>query len=586
MFERAEFVEGLKDRGHYAEDGHFLLASHKHSDSYIHVRVALMDPATGIPFATAMADEVTARGARVVAASTIGGLLLAMWIAENRGIPLLVGRQVAREVEWTNADRLSRDDLSRVVLIDDVLTTGVTLRPSLAALEKIGADPIAIGVAIDRSAGDVTARDEGQNVEIFSLVKISLSQWDESTCPICPTSKPLVDLSNSEEDYLSVVLSMPSEMAELITEGYRRVYLLQGDDEQVQALDALRPWVPSLLSGLPKWRVGEDSGLVQFIRGVTAFADNQVHRRVLVELVGHLLALTNIRVESRSLGCAVVVGDPAQIGNFFSSDSPLRPPPAADLANWSAFVPYFDALLETDNVFLFDRSGTLFAIKHLARITESHQSRGTQLLREVTAHADAVSMLVRRERKAAYVYREGRLANVAELSERTGVWEFSTPGPIVADIENELPGISHTLEAVLEVCREMSTRGYGGLFVVGDRSPTLAHGTNKVRVVSQQLHFVGTREAAEIAKLDGAVLVSRNGTIEQVSVIIRNAELDRLTATPTASRRRGGARSQAAHLTSLECPNAAVVLVSQNGTIEVHVRGQSFPVAKAIKGVL
>jgi orotate phosphoribosyltransferase len=584
-------VAKLKAGGYYQEGGHFLLTSQKHSAAYIQARVALMDVAVAESFAGAMAEELERRKCRLVAASTVGGILLATKAAQLTRLPLLIGRQIAREVSWTNVADLPEGAFQNVVLVDDVYTTGATILPSLASLHELGVTPTAVGVAVDRSSDGPVLRIGEQTVEIFSLLSVDLDEWDETSCELCQTTQPLVNLSNPEEDYLSVVLAMP-ERADMVMDGYKAVYDLQGDEEQSTSLEALRPWVPSLLAGLPKWRVGEDSGLVQFIRGVTAHTENVVHRRALIELLGHLIALANIRVESRPLGCAAVIGNAAHITRFFPSESPLRFSPKAEasipaLASWHRFIPYFDALLETDNVFLFDHGGSLVGIKHLARLTEAHQSRGTQLLREVTEAADAVALLVRRERRAVYVYRDGTLSNIAELSEKTGVWEFSTPGPILDHIEHELPGISPALQTVLEVCREMVTRGFGGLFVVGDRPPALRHEPPKVTVARQPLRFVGTREAAEIAKLDGAVFVSRSGELEAATVIIRNADPD--AAAPTGSRfprQPGGARSQAAHLTSRECPDAAVVLVSQNGIIEVHVRGRSWPVARAITGVL
>lgn len=589
MLKTAQILEQLRDRGYYVEDGHFLLSSQQHSDSYIHLRVALMDEDVAGPLAAAMADRAIDISARVIAASSIGGLLLAKRVAQLRNLPLLIGRQVGRQVEWRNATEFSKSELGAVMLIDDVLTTGATLRPAITALEEIGAKLVDIGVALDRSPEESVSVTVGKRrIDPFGLVPVSLHEWTESECRVCSTTnRPIVDLSNPDEDYLSVLLSMPSSFAEQITAGYRGIYILQEDSEQLRTQEALLPWISSLLAGLPKWRVSEDSGLVQFIRGVTAVADNEIHRRVLIELVGHLIAVANVRVESRSLGCSVVIGDAEKLSKFFAMDAPLKPPPraarASVLSNFGVLLPYFDALLETENVFVFDRSGYLVAIKHLARLTESHQSRGTQLLREVTGHGDAVALLVRRGRKALYVYRAGKLTNSAELSEKSGIWEFSSPGPIVADIESELPGITGVLETVLEVCREMVTRGYGGLFVVGKRSASLRHEPPKVQVAPQPLRFLGTGEAAEIAKLDGAVFVSRAGEIERASIIITNADTRNVE---TASRRVGGARSQAAHRTSVECPDAAVVLVSQNGTIEVYVRGRPFSVARAITGVL
>ena len=198
-------------------------------------------------------------------------------------------------------------------------------------------------------------------------------------------------------------------------------------------------------------------------------------------------------------------------------------------------------------------------------------------------------MVVRRKRKAISIYRLGRLEATAELSEKTGIWEFSTPKSIVEDIERHISGVGPVLETVLEICREMTTQGYGGLFVLGDVPTDLRRKRPRIEVNRQNIGLIGTRTVAEIAKLDGAVFVSKSGFLEAASVIIRNIEQE---GGPTADRtshtsaREGGSRSEAALRTSFESPTAAIICISQNGSIEIFINGKSWPITEAITGVL
>jgi DNA integrity scanning protein DisA with diadenylate cyclase activity len=298
------------------------------------------------------------------------------------------------------------------------------------------------------------------------------------------------------------------------------------------------------------------------------------------------MVVSQIRVESRPVGCSVILGDRRDLEVVFEADTALIVPKGLSLTSFDALIPYYDALRETDSVFLFDKDGDLFAIKRLSRLTEAGEVRGNQLLRQGTERSDSIGFVVRRERRAVSVYREGRLEAVAELSERTGCWEFTSPRPILEEVENRIPGMRRTLELVLEIAREMATRGYGGLFVVGDATG-LQQKPPKIVVRRQPLSLIGTATIAEIAKLDGAVFVSGDGYLEGASIIIRNTAL----APPppgvvtTAPVKTGGSRRLAADRTSQECPNAAVVCVSQNGTIEIFVGGNSWPVSEAITGV-
>lgn len=386
---------------------------------------------------------------------------------------------------------------------------------------------------------------------------------------------------------MSVVLSMPPEMADMIIMGYRKVYELQRDYEQVAMIDQWKPWLPSLLAGLPLVRVGEDSGLVQFIRRFVQRGEESVtRRRVLTELVGHLLVCSHIRVEARSVGCSILIGERKTLLNALHANAPVEVPSGIRSSNLGSLIVYYDALPETETVFLFDKDGELFGVKRLVRSTESGETRGIQLLRQITGECDAIGLVVRRERKALTVYREGQVEATAELSEKTGIWEFTTSRPIVEEVGSIIPGIGRTLEFVLEVSREMVTRGYGGLFVIGDIHPTLQHEPPKIKVDEQPIAFLGTGMVAEIAKLDGAVFVSIDGSIQDAAVIIINTAGNEEVLNASSIRpRTGGSRRETAYRTSKECLNTAVVCVSQNGTIEIFVNGKSWPVSEAVSGL-
>lgn len=587
MLSTNELLEYLKRDECYLENGHFKLVSGKHSNSYIQVRIGMMNPQTCRAFATAIARRVSNFRPTMLAASTVGGILLAIETASILEIPTLIGRQTGIATTWVNSQEAESSSLRRVVLIDDILTTGSSLRSAIQSLGQTGATVVAVGVAVDRSGGtESKVRVDGTEHDVLPLIQLSLNLWDPSDCPLCP--KPYINLHNPEQDFLSVILSMPSKKVEMITNGYKRVYELQRDKEQTEMIEQWKPWLPSLLAGLPVVRVGEDSGLVHFIRLIHREESHVNRKRVLTELVGHLLAVSNIRVETRSLGCSVLVGDERKLLNILQMRIPIKAPSGIKSGNFGALISHYDALQETEAVFLFDKDGELVGIKRLVRSTEYGETRGIQLLRQVTSESDAIGLVLRRERKAIAVYREGRLEAVAELSEKTGTWEFSTPMPIVEEIVSLVPGIGQTLETVLEISREMINRGYGGLFVIGDVPPTLQRKPPKIEMETVPIASLGVSMAADIAKLDGAMFVSKDGEVQDASVIIINTADEGKSSSPISASmtaKTGGSRRETARRTSLECPNTAVVCISQNGTVEIFVRGKSWPVSEAITGV-
>lgn len=574
-------IDRLRAAGCYLENGHFKLVSGKHSDSYLQARLALMDDETRALFAKALRERIDRMDRCILYSATVGGLLIAREVSEATGVPLLIGKPRAKEVELVNIPALSPADLSHIVLVDDVLTTGGSLRSALAPLARVeGADVADILVAVDRSANDVRVGFGEKTLCPTGLTRVPLVAWDPGECPICPRS--YVNLSDPEGNFISVVLSMPADWAPRILAGYRSVYELQLDLQQLEEIDRWAPWLPSLMEGLPVSRVGEDSGLALFIRTLGRPVPDPQRDRVITDLIGNLMALTHVRVEARALGCSVLVGNAPAILNQLHAGVPVEVPTTMRLSNWGELIPYFDALLETDAVFVFSADGRLAGVKRLVRANEVGQVRGVQLLRDLTRLLDAIGLVVRRGRRAVSVYSQGSLSSIAELSEKTGLWEFTTPKPIVSQVEDLVPGVSATLELVLEIAREMVTFGYGGMFVVSTSGSFPAYGRPKLQLAGQQrIALLGTRELAEIAKLDGAVLLNSHGELIAASVIIENTQ----AGAARAGAKQGGARRQAAHRTSVEHPDSVVVSVSQNGTIDIHLRGESWPVAEALTGV-
>jgi orotate phosphoribosyltransferase len=572
----------------YFEHGHFRLVSGKHSDSYIQVRIAMMNPDIRKIFSTEMVHLIADFKPTIIAANTIGGIPLAIDTAKRLGVDVLVGRMTEGSVIWVNAKNLNPKSLERVIYIDDVLTTSGTITSAIQSIKELGATIIAVAVVVDRSLGKERGWADEVHFKLLSLLQLPLNIWDPSDCPICP--KRITNLHNPEQNLIPVILSMPPKKAEMIFNGYEEVYKLQEDEGRLKTIAQWRPWLQSLLAGLPVVRVGEDSELAEFISLLQQEEPDPKRKRVLTEIIGHLLACSNIRVEARSLGCSLLIGDGENLLNTLEAKVPIRVPTNIKSDNLDDLIPYYDALSENEAVFLFDREGDLVGIKRLVRSGyDSGETRGIQLLRQVTKETDSLGFVLSRKRQAISVYRKGRLETMAELSEKTGIWEFTTTIPIVKEIGNILPDIDEaTLEMVLEISREMVNRGYGGLFVIGEVPPTLQRKPPKIKMESVSIGSLGVGIGAEIAKLDGAMFLSEKGEIKDASVIISNNIIeDNLLSDSSisAASKVSGARRETARLTSLECPKAAVVCVSQNGTIDIFIQGISRHVSQAISGV-
>jgi hypothetical protein len=301
---------------------------------------------------------------------------------------------------------------------------------------------------------------------------------------LCQDIVPIRDLSYPEKDFLSVVLSQPLENAPDILAGYAEVYALQQEYDLIKEMDAWKPWLPLALAGLPRARMEEDSRLIKFVAYINSIAKQYgIDSRVLSEIVGQLVSLSSVKVESRPIGCSIIIGPIDEIQDVLESSTKVKLPPEASSKELTPLVPYFDAFLETGHVLLMDRNGFLRDFRRL--VSTRNRYVGVELLRYVTSKGTSLAFVLRRGRRTISVYSNNRLEAVGELSQRTGQWEFSRPMERIEEIGKRVLDIDEVLMMVIEAGRELAGRGHGGLFVIGAHKEKFDHKSPSVSMYYQ-----------------------------------------------------------------------------------------------------
>lgn len=165
-------------------EGHFLLTSGRHAARYLEKFFVLQHPALTVEICRRFAAELAAYGPTLVVGPTTGGVLLAAETARQlepqlghpvRGIfaeRVPDGRRLRRG--WPVAPD------ERVVVVDDILTTGLSLLETVAAVRGAGVEPLAAAVIVDRSSAPVEA-----GIPIHSLGRIEIASWPPADCPLC-----------------------------------------------------------------------------------------------------------------------------------------------------------------------------------------------------------------------------------------------------------------------------------------------------------------------------------------------------------------------------------------------------------------
>jgi orotate phosphoribosyltransferase len=195
-------TEALFRRSGALRDGHFRLKSGRHSDAYLEKFAVLSDPAATSELCAfwAARHRRADGGATVdlVAGPTTGGVILAF----ETGRQLATRAIFAEEVH--DADGSTRREFrrgfriepgERVLLVDDILTTGGSLLAMLPAVEAAGGEIVECAVLVDRSGGmrTLTSPASGRVYPLVPLWSLELPTYEPgaATCPRCAAGEPL-----------------------------------------------------------------------------------------------------------------------------------------------------------------------------------------------------------------------------------------------------------------------------------------------------------------------------------------------------------------------------------------------------------
>jgi orotate phosphoribosyltransferase len=168
-------------------DGHFLLKSGRHAARYLEKFLVLQHPRFGVELCRRFAETLASYGPTLVVGPTTGGVLLSFETA----------RQLAGSVRAAFAEPAPSGGRSlrrgwsiatdeRVVVVDDILTTGASLIETIEAVRAAGVDPVAAAVMVDRSVEPVEL-----GVTLHSLGRIEIPSWEPDACEPCAAGVPL-----------------------------------------------------------------------------------------------------------------------------------------------------------------------------------------------------------------------------------------------------------------------------------------------------------------------------------------------------------------------------------------------------------
>jgi orotate phosphoribosyltransferase len=174
----------FRDAGAF-RDGHFVLASGKHSGQYLEKFQVLQWPAHTERLCETIAAWWRSAAPDTVAGPTTGGIILAHEVARQLGT-----RAVYAERREDGPGRVFRRgfQLARgehVLVVDDIMTTGGSVQETIDAVRAAGAEVIGAAVLVDRSGGHASL-----DVPLRSLWLLDVPSWEPADCPLCAQGVP------------------------------------------------------------------------------------------------------------------------------------------------------------------------------------------------------------------------------------------------------------------------------------------------------------------------------------------------------------------------------------------------------------
>ncbi|HEX6974710.1 MAG TPA: orotate phosphoribosyltransferase [Vicinamibacterales bacterium] len=166
-------------------EGHFRLSSGLHSDRYLQSALVLQYPEFAGQLGEALAERTRHLQPTAVLSPALGGIVIGQEVGRALGVRAMFAERQDGVLMLRRGFTLSSAD--RVLVIEDVITTGGSTRETIDVATACGAHVVGAGSIIDR--GNDPSR---INLPLFSLVSMQVPAYNPDACPMCAQGMPVV----------------------------------------------------------------------------------------------------------------------------------------------------------------------------------------------------------------------------------------------------------------------------------------------------------------------------------------------------------------------------------------------------------
>lgn len=203
-----EVLQLLGNVGAVITDSHIVYTSGKHGTAYVNKDAIYPHTAQTSRLCRTIAEQFADDGVEVVIAPAIGGVILSQWVAHHltqiRGCEVIGVYAEKVEGEDTFVIKRGYDKLitgKNVLVVEDVLTTGGSVKKVVEATRASGGKVVGLGVLCNR--GGIVPADVANPPRLIALVNVKLDAWDEAQCPLCEQNIPINTDVGKGREYLA-----------------------------------------------------------------------------------------------------------------------------------------------------------------------------------------------------------------------------------------------------------------------------------------------------------------------------------------------------------------------------------------------
>jgi orotate phosphoribosyltransferase len=165
--------------------GHFRLSSGLHSANYVQCALLLEDPRDAKAIGEALGDRIRSLGTQRIVAPALGGVIIGYTVAEALGLPFVFTERKEGQMTLRRGFRLHEGE--RVVIVEDVVTTGKSTRETADVIAQHGGRVAGFASILNRSGKPNPFAPDPYE----ALLALDFATYEESACPLCASGIPL-----------------------------------------------------------------------------------------------------------------------------------------------------------------------------------------------------------------------------------------------------------------------------------------------------------------------------------------------------------------------------------------------------------